>query len=128
MKNEMDDTVTDVKELKLKKANALKKKASPKNKSSAKASSKETKVTKKASEAKAAKRAGKSPIKQKPTPHEVNKMTIRKQPDARAIEQDIDREERVAVAAYYIAQKRGFDHLATLQNWIEAEIEIESRG
>ena len=37
------------------------------------------------------------------------------------------RHERIAVAAYYLAEKRGFVGHENLQDWIKAEAEIESR-
>jgi len=37
-----------------------------------------------------------------------------------------DRQELIATAAYYIAEKRGFTFGHEIQNWLEAEVEIDN--
>jgi hypothetical protein len=37
-----------------------------------------------------------------------------------------DREEMIAIAAYYLAERRGFDESDPTQNWLDAEYEIDS--
>jgi hypothetical protein len=37
-----------------------------------------------------------------------------------------DREEMIAIAAYYLAERRGFDESDPTQDWLDAEYEIDS--
>ena len=37
-----------------------------------------------------------------------------------------DRDEMIAIAAYYLAERRGFDESDPTQDWLDAEYEIDS--
>ncbi len=38
-----------------------------------------------------------------------------------------NRQKQIATAAYYRAERRGFDRGCEIQDWLEAEIEVEGR-
>jgi len=39
----------------------------------------------------------------------------------------IDRQEMIAIAAYYRAESRGFNYGDEMQDWLEAEVEMDNR-
>ena len=43
------------------------------------------------------------------------------------LREEINRQEHIATAAYYKAERRGFSHGMAVQDWLEAEAEYDAR-
>lgn len=57
---------------------------------------------------------------------ETRKITVKPVGQVRAVANEEDRQEMIAIAAYYRAERRGFSGGDAMQDWLEAEAEIDN--
>jgi hypothetical protein len=60
------------------------------------------------------------------TVHKTHTRPVSKTLPISSKEVNKDREEMIAIAAYYLAERRGFNGGDPLQDWLEAESEIDT--